>query len=129
MTPTETVHAFLTAMEMMDYDTALRYVADDIEYINGNTPPVSGPAGVRQTLEPFFSSLKENQFEILREATNGNVVIVERLDRHLADHGWFELPVTGVMEVENGKIAYWREYFDMAVIQSDIEKLMAVSGA
>ena len=127
MTPPETVRAFLTAMEQMDYDTALRYVADDIEYINGNTPPVSGPEGVRQTLEPFFAPLKKNQFKVLREATNGNVVIVERLDRHLADHGWFELPVTGVMEVANGKIAYWREYFDMAVIQSDIEKLMAAS--
>ncbi len=129
MSPTETVHAFLTAMEKMDYDNALRYVADDIEYINGNTPPVSGPEGVRQTLEPFFSPLKENEFKVLREATNGNVVIVERLDRHLADHGWFELPVTGVMEVADGKIAYWREYFDMAVIQSDIEKLMGAASA
>ena len=125
MNPTQTVHAFLTAMEKMDYDTALRYVADDIAYINGNTPPVSGPEGVRGTLEPFFTPLKENQFRVLREATNGKVVIMERLDRHLADHGWFELPVTGVMEVENGKITYWREYFDMAVIQSDLAKLMA----
>ena len=129
MTPAETVHAFLTAMEKMDYDNALRYVADDIEYINGNTPSVYGPEGVRQTLEPFFSPLKENQFKVLREATNGNVVIVERLDRHLADHGWFELPVTGVMEVANGNIVYWREYFDMAVIQGDIEKLMAASSS
>ena len=78
MTPTETVHAFLTAMEKMDYDTASRYVADDIEYINGNTPPVCGPEGIRRTLEPFFSPLKENQFKLLREATNGNVVIIER---------------------------------------------------
>ena len=128
MTPTETARAFLAAMELMDYDTALEHVASDVVYINGNTPSVSGPEGIRQTLEPFFSPLKENQFKILREASNGNVVIIERLDRHLADHGWFELPVTGVMEVENGKIVYWREYFDMAVIQDDIEKLMATLG-
>lgn len=125
MTPTETVHAFLSAMEKMDYDTALQFLADDIEYINGNTPAVSGPEGVRQTLEPFFAPMKKNEFKILREATNGSVVIVERLDRHLADHGWFELPVTGVMEVVNGKIGYWRDYFDMAVIQQDIEKMMS----
>ena len=125
MDPIQTAHAFISAMEKMDYDTALQYVADDIEYVNGNSPAVYGPDGVRQTLEPFFTPLKKNEFRILREATDGNVVIIERLDRHLADHGWFELPVTGVMEVEDGRIIYWREYFDMAVIQEDLARLMA----
>ncbi|MEZ5559172.1 MAG: limonene-1,2-epoxide hydrolase family protein [Pseudomonadales bacterium] len=127
MNPSQTVHAFLSAMERMDYDTALQHVADDVEYINGSSPAVSGPEGIRRTLEPFFAPLKKNEFKVLREASNGNVVIIERLDRHLADHGWFELPVTGVMEVENGKITYWREYFDLAVIQGDIAKLMVAS--
>jgi len=127
MSPTDTVHAFLTAMEKMDYDTALKLVADDIQYTNGNTPAVTGPKSVRETLEPFFAPLKKNEFKVLREAANGNVVIMERLDRHLADHGWFELPVTGVMEVENGRITYWRDYFDMAAIQDDVVKMMSAA--
>jgi limonene-1,2-epoxide hydrolase len=28
------------------------------------------------------------------------------------------------MEVEDGRITYWREYFDMAVIQDDIARLI-----
>ena len=127
MNPKETAHAFLSAMEKMDYDTALTFVADDVVYVNGNTPAVSGPEGIRQTLEPFFTPLKENEFKVLREAADGNVVIIERLDRHLADHGWFELPVTGVMEIEDGRITYWREYFDMAVIQDDIGRIMGAA--
>lgn len=127
MNPTETAHAFIRAMEKKDYDTALELVADDVVYINGSSPAVSGPEGIRQTLEPFFAPLKENDFRLLREATSGNVVIIERLDRHLADHGWFELPVTGVMEIENGRITYWREYFDLAVIQDDIARLMGAA--
>jgi limonene-1,2-epoxide hydrolase len=125
MEPIEVVHAFMSAMEKKDYGSALALVADDVVYINGNSPSVVGPEGIRQTLEPFFAPLKENDFQLLRQATNGNVVMIERLDRHLAEHGWFELPVTGVMEVEDGRISYWREYFDLAVIQNDIEKLMA----
>jgi limonene-1,2-epoxide hydrolase len=124
MEPIEVVHAFLAAMEKKDYESALALIADDVEYINGNSPSVVGPEGIRQTLEPFFAPLKENDFQLLRQATNGNVVMLERLDRHLAEHGWFELPVTGVMEVVDGKINYWREYFDLAVIQDDIVKLM-----
>ena len=127
MNPTETAHAFIRAMEKKDYDTALELVADDVVDINGSSPAVSGPEGIRQTLAPFFAPLKENDFRLLREATNGNVVIIERLDRHLADHGWFELPVTGVMEIENGRITYWREYFDLAVIQDDIARLMGAA--
>ena len=124
MNPIDTAHAFLSAMEEMDYDTALQLVADRVVYINGNAPAVTGPDGIRQTLEPFFTPLKKNEFKVLREAASGSVVIIERLDRHLADHGWFELPVTGVMEVEDGRITYWREYFDMAVIQEDIARLI-----
>ena len=125
MTPLETARAFLSAMEKMDYDAALPLIADEAEYINGASPAVQGPDGVRQTLEPFFAPLEANEFIIQREAVQGTVVFIERLDRHLAGHGWFELPVTGVFEVNDGKITFWREYFDLAVIQDDIARIMA----
>ena len=35
----------------------------------------------------------------------------------LADK-WVELPVTGVFEVHDGLITYWRDYFDAATILS-----------
>lgn len=129
MDPKTVAHAFLQAMERMNYDQALQLVADDVEYINGSSAPVFGPQGVRRALEPFFAPLEKNEFQVLREATTGNVVIMERLDRHLARHGWFELPVTGVMEIDNGRITYWRDYFDIAVIQPDLVRMMgAASG-
>lgn len=127
MSPLETVRAFMTAMEKVDFDTALQYVTHDVQYVNGTADPVSGPEGIRATLEPFFTPLKENRFDILREAAAGKTVFVERLDNHLAEHGWFSLPVTGVIEVEDGKIKYWREYFDIAVIQRDLVKLMGAA--
>ena len=127
MSPLETAHAFLRAMEAKNYESALEHVSADVEYVNGNAAAVRGPEGIRATLEPFFTPLEKNDFIIQREAVNGNVVFIERLDRHLAAHGWFELPVTGVMEVEDGKIRYWREYFDLAVIADDIGKLMGTA--
>ena len=30
------------------------------------------------------------------------------------DHGWRELPVNSVFEVDGGKITVWRDYFDLA---------------
>lgn len=73
---------------------------------------------MRAVLEPFFAPTIENEFRILREATTGPVVIVERLDRHNLGDRWVELPVTGVFEVHGGSITYWRDYFDAATILS-----------
>jgi limonene-1,2-epoxide hydrolase len=117
--PIDTVRQFLTAMEALDYDGAVRFVAATCDYIN--PPPfgaVQGPAGIRAVLEPFFAPTLENEFRILREAAAGPVVIIERLDRHRLADKWVELPVTGVFEVHDGLIRYWRDYFDAATILS-----------
>ena len=117
--PVETVRQFLKAMEALDYDAGLTLVADDCAYTN--PPPlgtVHGPAGVRAVLEPFFAPTLENDFQILREASAGPVVFLERLDRHRLADKWVELPVTGVFEVRDGKITDWRDYFDAQTILS-----------
>ena len=120
-TPLEIVRRFMTLMEPLNYDEALKLISDNCEYIN--PPPlgtVVGPAGVRAVLEPFFGPTKENEFRVLREATAGPVVFLERLDRHLFGDKWVELPVTGVYEVQDGLITYWRDYFDAPTILSQL---------
>lgn len=119
MTPLDTVKAFMKAMEPLDFDTALRLVAPDCHYINPPPfGPVTGPEGIRAVLGPFFAPTLENEFRILRAASDGAVVLTERLDRHRLADKWVELPVTGVYEVHQGRITYWRDYFDVATIMS-----------
>lgn len=119
--PLDVVRQFLKLMEPLDYDAALKLVSDDCDYIN--PPPlgaVRGPAAVRAVLEPFFGPTRENEFKVLRAAVDGPVVFLERLDRHLFGDNWVELPVTGVFEVHNGLITYWRDYFDAPTILSQL---------
>jgi limonene-1,2-epoxide hydrolase len=125
--PATVVNAFMNAMEKMDFDLGVTYVADDLEYINSPGTAVRGPDGVRAVLEPFFAPIEENEFVVLREVVDGNMVVLERLDRHRVPQGWFELPVTGVFEVKDGKISYWREYFDVETIRSAMEVLMGAA--
>lgn len=110
--PTTVVRAFVEALAKKDYDTALQYVTEDVEYDNVPFAPVRGPGGIRAVLEPAFAPIIENDLVIRREAAAGPVVIIERLDRHHFAWGWRELPITGVFEVHDGKISLWREYFD-----------------
>ena len=111
--PSTTVEAFLRAFEAMDFDTALTYLADDVEYTNIPMGTVRGHAGVREVLTPFFAPIHENEFIIHRRAADGPVVFLERLDRHRLDHGWRDLPVNSVFEVHDEKITVWRDYFDL----------------
>lgn len=117
--PLDVAKAFLKAMEPLDYDRALRLVADRCEYTN--PPPigtVTGPQGIRAVLEPFFAPTLENEFRVLRGSATGTAVFLERLDRHRLSDKWVELPVTGVFEIQDGLITYWRDYFDAATILS-----------
>lgn len=121
LSPMETVRRFMKLMEPLNYDEALKLVAADCAYIN--PPPVGavrGPAGIRAVLQPFFGPTKENEFRVLRAAADGPVVLLERLDRHLFGEKWVELPVTGVYEVHDGVITYWRDYFDYPTIAGQL---------
>lgn len=111
--PLELVEAFMEAFAAMDFDRALAFMAPDAEYTNIPMSTVRGHGGTREVLEPFFAPIHENEFVILRKAAAGSVVFLERLDRHRLDHGWRELPVNSVFEVQDGKITVWRDYFDL----------------
>lgn len=117
-TPTAVVTTFMAAMEQLDYDTAMTYVADHCEYINAPPiPTVHGPDGIRGVLEPFFAPTLSNQWVIKATAETDDVVFMERLDRHQLPKGWVELPVTGVFTVHDGLITTWHDYFDYATIE------------
>ena len=118
--PSEIVRAFMAAMELKDYDSGLKLLSADCEYTTIPMSTVRGPEAVRAVLEPFFAPVIENEFLILREASAGPIVFIERLDRHRLAKGWVELPVTGVLEVHGGKITVWREYFDLATIMKEM---------
>ena len=118
--PLDVVRPFMRALEQLDYEAAMIFVADHCAYVNPPPLPVAhGPAGVRSVLEPFFAPTLHNEFKLLRQAEHGSTVFVERLDRHQLADRWVELPVTGVFDVQDGKIAYWRDYFDAASILSE----------
>jgi limonene-1,2-epoxide hydrolase len=111
--PIDVAEAFLVAFAAMDFDAALTFLSQEVEYTNIPLGTVHGHAGVREVLEPFFAPIHENEFLISRRAASGPVVFLERLDRHRLDHGWRELPVNSVFEVHDGKVTVWRDYFDL----------------
>lgn len=120
LSPIDTVRAFMEAMETMDFERGLALVSADCEYMNGPLGTVTGPGGIIAMLQPFFAPIRENQFLIKRQASDGETVFIERFDRHRLDSGWIELPVTGVFEVHDGRIAVWHDYFDLPTLEKQL---------
>jgi limonene-1,2-epoxide hydrolase len=120
MTPLATVNAFMTAAATRDYDAALGLLTEDVEYQNMPLPPVHGPQAVKDTLETLLATAQSSEWVVHREAAAGNVVLNERTDRFLVDGRWLELPVAGVFELRDGRIALWRDYFDLQTIMSQM---------
>lgn len=121
----EIVRATINAVAVKDYDAALAHFTEDCEYTNLPMGSVTGPAAVRAVLEPFFAPTIENDLVVLRTAVDGDTVFTERLDRHRIESGWVELPVTGVFVFRAGKIAVWREYFDLGTLLRQWPELAA----
>ena len=122
MTPMQTVEAFLDTWHKMDWAAMMDLMADDIFYHNIPMEPLIGKPAVHA----FFGSMPPiNAMQAVTHfiAANGNVVLTERTDKFDFAGTWVEIRVMGTFEIENGKIQRWRDYFDMAEFQSQMDKL------
>ena len=61
----------------------------------------------------FISNWTSTEWEILNLVEAGDIVVAERIDRTTAGDKQVDLPCCGVFEMRDGKIALWRDYFDM----------------
>jgi limonene-1,2-epoxide hydrolase len=75
------------------------------------------PATIIRPGPPGIMSI---EFRVINMATNGPVVMTERVDVFKLPHKSFELPVMGTFEVSDGKINAWRDYFDLNQFNSQM---------
>jgi limonene-1,2-epoxide hydrolase len=120
MTPSETVTAFIRAIEAGDLDAACALVSAECEYDNVPMGKVIGPTAIRDLLEPMLSAASTVDWIVHRQAAEGPLVFNERLDRFEMPFGWLEVPVTGVWEVHDGEITLWRDYFDESTYRDQL---------
>jgi limonene-1,2-epoxide hydrolase len=113
VTPDETVTEFIRRIEAKDVDGALALCTDDLEYDNVPMPTANGKEATRAFLGPFIEGATAVEWIVHRQTAAGDVVMNERTDRFQLGDRWLEIAVAGVWELRDGKIALWRDYFDL----------------
>jgi limonene-1,2-epoxide hydrolase len=115
----EVVTEFCKLWSSPDPDQLAGYFAEDAVYHNIPMEPVKGREAIKQFIAGFTAAFEGIDFQVHRQVSDGNLVMNERTDVMRRNDGDdIPLPVTGVFEVVDGKIAAWRDYFDMATITS-----------
>jgi len=114
--PETVVRDFCAVWPERSVEKLLGYFTDDAVYHNMPMEPVTGKNGIREILNMFIPA-QDVEAEILRIAACGDVVFTERIDRMTMAGKKVVLPCAGVFEIRDGKIAAWRDYFDLATWQ------------
>ena len=114
MTPTDVVLQFCDLWKTGDIDAIVGSFTDDAVYHNIPMAPAVGQEAIRATIESFASNPEQTiEFRVLHVAAAGDVVLTERVDVFALPGKTVELPVMGTFEVRDGRIAAWRDYFDL----------------
>jgi limonene-1,2-epoxide hydrolase len=117
----ELVRSFIAAFNANDLARIMAFFADDAVYHNIPVQPVKGTAAIRAVLQGFLGMASEVDWVVHHLAeTQDGVVLTERTDRFLVRGKWIALPVMGAFAVRDGRIAEWRDYFDMKQFQDQI---------
>jgi limonene-1,2-epoxide hydrolase len=115
----ELVTEFCKLWASPDPDELAGFFTEDAVYHNIPMAPVQGREAIRDFIAGFVAAFDGIDFDVHRQISNGALVMNERTDvLRRKDGGKIPLPVMGVFEVQNGRIAAWRDYFDMAAITS-----------
>jgi limonene-1,2-epoxide hydrolase len=102
-----------------DPDQLAAYFTEDAVYHNIPMAPVQGREAIREFIAGFVAAFDGIDFNVQRQISDGTLVMNERTDvLRRKDGGEVPVPVMGVFEVRNDRIAAWRDYFDMAAITS-----------
>jgi limonene-1,2-epoxide hydrolase len=107
------VQDFCAAWRRKNIDELLSFFSADAVYHNMPLEPLRGIAAIRETINMFAAPAESIEFEMRAIASSGDTVFTERVDHFKMAGKTISLPVAGVFEVRNGKIAAWRDYFDM----------------
>jgi len=108
------------SIDAMDTESFLGFIHEEAMFRFGSSPAVTGHAEIRVAVESFFASFAALKHDLQRQVADGNAVVCEgevTYTRH--DGRTITLPFVNVFEVDEGLIAEYRIYIDIAPLYAE----------
>lgn len=114
----DVVRAFLTEMGTREglISSIENHCTEECRWANTGLPTADNRAAMIATMQSFIDGFQLDRMvvELIAIASNGDKVLTERID-HLERADGSEiaaLAVSGTLEVRDGKVVAWADYFD-----------------
>ncbi|OBF10351.1 limonene-1,2-epoxide hydrolase family protein [Mycobacterium sp. 852002-10029_SCH5224772] len=117
--PADVVRNFCALMAQRDAEALRPLLAEGAVYQNVGMPAFTGPDAIVENMAAQFAMFPDAYaFEIVNLASEGSVVLTERLDYiQTPDGSKPAIPVMGTFVVDDdGRITRWTDYFDLNLI-------------
>ncbi len=117
--PADVVRHFCALMEQRNAEALRPLLAEGAIYQNVGMPAFTGPDAIVENMAAQFAMFPDAYaFEIVNLASEGPVVLTERLDYiQTPDGSKPAIPVMGTFVVDDdGRITRWTDYFDLNLI-------------
>lgn len=109
----EMIHAWNT----LDWETVFDLFAEDGILHTMTQEPVVGRENIRARLQFIVDDLERIELQIVNMGVVNDVVFMERVDDFDFHGKHSRVPVVGVLEISDGKVTEWREYYDKATLR------------
>lgn len=110
---TALIRRFIEACVRADPDEFAAYFTEDAVWWNAPWEPIRGREAIRETLRRGAEQMKALPWEIRLIVADADVVFAERIDRFRVGDTRVSVPCVSVFELRDGKIAAWRDYWDL----------------
>ena len=121
----DTIHAVMEANADGDNEAFLEFLTDDIEYhYHVGSRPLLGKEWVRKFIHKYREITADVLWRIDRYAEKDNCLFVEGYEEYTDQRTNERIahPYMGIFEFRDGKIAKWRDYFEMNLRKEDLGK-------
>lgn len=112
----EVANAMIQAWNDRDWERVYELFADDGVLHSVMIEPVTGRENIRNRLSGLTAGIERIELQIRNMGVVNDVVMLERVDDFMFNGKHGSVPVVGVMEIADGKITEWREYYDHATL-------------
>ncbi|MGH8285898.1 MAG: SgcJ/EcaC family oxidoreductase [Steroidobacteraceae bacterium] len=109
-----TVQRMIQAWNERDWDRVFDLFAEDGVLHSMMVEPVKGRETIRAHISKLTPDIERIELKVRNIGVVDGTVFVERVDDFIYRGRHGAVPVVGVVEVENGRIREWREYYDRA---------------
>src|SRR5512134_2766109 len=112
----DTLRAIMDATQAQDNERFLGFLTDDVEYcFHVGSPALRGKDGVRRFLAKYRTIADDVVWRVDRCAESDGCLFIEGYEEYTDKRTGERIahPYMGIMEFREGKVAKWRDYFEM----------------